>query len=369
MALVRGYVMLISSNKERGIIMNTELLDFYEEQGFKIIPLLKQGKAPRDKGWNKKEYTRLALEKNQDNWGVQCGDVSNLVVIDLDNHNENEELGVDALARLCKDQNKTLPETYTVQSPSGGIHHYFRMKDNQKHTARFHKNIEGYPQIDVQTNHKYVVGEGSSTDIGTYTQVSETRDIADLPAWLYKLIVAQRDHAKEKPRTLNALGSIIDNTTMWKDLDFDTWAELVLSDCINAAVKDTDAFVFLFMLNKNTYKKSKEELTNTVTKFYNGINILTERNPLNDFIRRVLEGAGEGQRNNYMNEMSGRILASGCSNKKGAYSLAKLVNHFACVPPMEQDEFFQTWNSTLRIELDREARIKKSLEGEENDGN
>jgi hypothetical protein len=74
-----------------------------------------------------------------------------------------------------------LPETYTVRTPSGGGHYYFRLPDGHPGV----KNSVGVvaPGIDVRSTNGYVLAAGSRTPQGAYA-VAVDAPIAAAPDWL-----------------------------------------------------------------------------------------------------------------------------------------------------------------------------------------
>lgn len=110
--------------------MSSQRLDFalaFAQAGFHLHPC-KQDKKPYLDAWPDKATTDLnqiqawAQEFPGCRWGVAAGK-SGLVILDSD-IKENKR-GEDTLALLQAD-NGALPETYTVRTPSGGVHRYLR---------------------------------------------------------------------------------------------------------------------------------------------------------------------------------------------------------------------------------------------------
>ncbi|WP_431428829.1 bifunctional DNA primase/polymerase [Actinophytocola sp.] len=126
------------------------------------------------------------------NIGVATGP-SGLHVLDLDAaHGEDPpprwagaRHGRDVLARLADQAGQPLPsDTYTVQTPSGGFHLYFRIPQvlNLRNTvARL-----GW-RVDSRGGGGYVVAAGSLLTHGRYT-VANDHSIASLPDWLIPLL-------------------------------------------------------------------------------------------------------------------------------------------------------------------------------------
>jgi hypothetical protein len=108
------------------------------------------------------------------------------VVIDLDVAKDGSgESGQDALAALCEARGEPWPVTYTVATPSGGRHLYFRASPDRKIG-----NSPGElpPRIDVRGVGGFVVGAGSVIPAGEYRVCGPVLMLAPLPGWLARLI-------------------------------------------------------------------------------------------------------------------------------------------------------------------------------------
>lgn len=126
------------------------------------------------------------------NIGVSTGP-SGLHVLDLDAaHGEDPpprwagaRHGRDVLARLADQAGQPLPsDTYTVQTPSGGLHLYFRIPpvpELRNTVARL-----GW-RVDSRGRGGYVVAAGSFLAQGRYT-VANDHSIAPMPDWLIPLL-------------------------------------------------------------------------------------------------------------------------------------------------------------------------------------
>jgi hypothetical protein len=107
-------------------------------------------------------------------------------VIDLDMAKDGGGAsGQAALAALCEAHGEPWPVTYTVATPSGGRHLYFRASAKHKIT-----NSAGSlpPLIDVRGSGGFVVGAGSVIPAGEYTVRGSVLALATLPEWLARLI-------------------------------------------------------------------------------------------------------------------------------------------------------------------------------------
>lgn len=187
--------------------------------GFVPIPI--RGKIPVTKGWtnfrnnpiedqadimsgkypkNVRRVANLVQYKSADNVGIVTGEASGVVVIDIDT--ENNGVGVwDELVEI-NSPTKSIPETFTVQTPSGGRHYYFKYTPDLTRIGNINR-IYRLP-FDYRTTDGMVVYPGSSNKQGIpYTVAggyvpSETQPgqydviIAEMPSWLRTFLVMDR---------------------------------------------------------------------------------------------------------------------------------------------------------------------------------
>jgi len=127
------------------------------------------------------------------NVGIACGP-SGLVVIDLDTRTEplpdwdGATTGREVLDQLAAQHGETLPDTYSVRTPTDGEHAYYRMPDGLelRNTQGGHGHSLG-PLVDTRAIGGFVVGAGSIRPEGAYL-VAEHGQIAELPTWLATLL-------------------------------------------------------------------------------------------------------------------------------------------------------------------------------------
>lgn len=169
------------------------------DKGFKVFPLKpydsqtpddltekelndwkNKQKAPAFTGWqdwaktaNRKKIEQHGRANPLSNWGVYCG-ISDLLVIDLDI--KKGVSGGKTLKKLIA-ENKPLPKTMTVTTPSGGTHIYYK----GKHKTSSKKLGEG---IDTRGVGGYVVAPGSRIGDREYEISNVVDDIPELPRWL-----------------------------------------------------------------------------------------------------------------------------------------------------------------------------------------
>ncbi|MEV8429876.1 bifunctional DNA primase/polymerase [Streptomyces chartreusis] len=120
------------------------------------------------------------------NVGIATGP-SVLVVVDLDmpkdksgKGSSDAPCGATSFVALCERAGQSWPATYTVRTPSGGMHLYFQAPPGME----FH-NTAGTvaPLVDTRAWGGNVVAAGSTTWQGAY-EVAGDAPVVDLPAWL-----------------------------------------------------------------------------------------------------------------------------------------------------------------------------------------
>lgn len=124
--------------------------------GYRMFPLGKGGKIPRDKGWQRNEYTVPEIVR----WLRQGGNIGIVLgaedlVVDVDPRHGGDE----ALERLEADLNIDLSSAPAVLSGrgDGGRHIYFRKPAG----LRVAGGLEGFKGIDIKTTRGLVVAPGS----------------------------------------------------------------------------------------------------------------------------------------------------------------------------------------------------------------
>jgi hypothetical protein len=118
-------------------------------------------------------------------YGIACGP-ARLVVIDLDvAKGGSGRRGETAFKALCETHGEPWPITYTVATPSGGKHLYFRASPEHK-IGNGDRNLPSL--IDVRGAGGYVLGAGSVIPDGEYRACGSVLTLASLPGWLARLI-------------------------------------------------------------------------------------------------------------------------------------------------------------------------------------
>ena len=131
----------------------------YDKLGWVVMPIKPNDKRPIIKNWSKIQSNDETLDKFKDtsNIGIIMGATSNIVCIDVDVKNAD---GIATLEKLERELGE-LPQTVMSETPSGGIHYYFKYVKG----IRNRKNVgEG---IDIQADGTQTVEAPSQID-GTY---------------------------------------------------------------------------------------------------------------------------------------------------------------------------------------------------------
>ncbi|MFF6903538.1 bifunctional DNA primase/polymerase [Streptomyces hydrogenans] len=170
-------------------------------RGLAVFPLPAGGRIP-ERGWQ--HQATLLPERLPEllagrGVGIGCR-ASHAVALDLDVHGDEDGPGV--LEALAARLGKVVPETFTVSTPSGGQHLYFRAPEGRTIGSSSGGRTRLGPGIDVRgPGHRsggYLVGPGSV--IGGRPYVI-TRDVplAPLPSWIDDLLSRRQHATKGRP--------------------------------------------------------------------------------------------------------------------------------------------------------------------------
>jgi Bifunctional DNA primase/polymerase, N-terminal len=145
----------LSGDQDRTTVPPGHIARSYAELGLAVHPC--DGKVPLVK-WRDESTTDLAtIAAWWERWpdasiGVDCGK-SGLVVVDLDVKD-----GIDGIGNWKRHiDGKHVPATYSVRTPSGGLHHWFRDPEGK------YRNSAGLiaPGVDIRAVGGFVVAPGS----------------------------------------------------------------------------------------------------------------------------------------------------------------------------------------------------------------
>ncbi|MDK9494689.1 bifunctional DNA primase/polymerase [Streptomyces katrae] len=142
---------------------------------------------PEQRATTDPDRIRAAWVARAYNVGLATGPAG-LVVIDLDPPKPSDPpgtlSGTDIFAALCRATGQQIPPTFTVTTPSGGVHLYFTAPPGPK--IRSNQDFLGR-HIDHRAWGGYVVAPGSTTPTGIYA-VTDDRPVAPLPGWVHAKI-------------------------------------------------------------------------------------------------------------------------------------------------------------------------------------
>ena len=163
-------------------------------RGFALFPLRPGAKVPAvARDWEHVATTSPARLRQlssdpRANYGVACGP-SNLIVVDLDVAKDeapgSPHDGWQVLRELAAERGEALPHTFTVSTPSGGRHLYFRPPVDAPAPRNTVRRLG--PLIDTRGVGGYVVAPGSRVD-GVEYRVIVDAPIAELPEWINTLL-------------------------------------------------------------------------------------------------------------------------------------------------------------------------------------
>ncbi|MGW1678545.1 bifunctional DNA primase/polymerase [Saccharopolyspora sp. NPDC002376] len=192
------------------------------ELGWKVFPLLPGTKRPalhghrtctgegvcRDGhlGWEQRatsDPTRICRcwAHRPYNIGLATGPSLQLVIdLDQPKPGQEERSGAERLADLARRHGEEVPETYTVTTPSGGTHLYFRAPAETE--LRNTSGVLG-PLIDTRGHGGYVVAAGSITLQGGY-ELYDDSEPAVLPGWLAQALAFRPSPVISAPREIAA---------------------------------------------------------------------------------------------------------------------------------------------------------------------
>lgn len=179
-------------------------------RGWALIPIRPGSKAPSVRRWEQHASTdpdRIAafFTRHPDhNAGIACGP-SGLLVIDCDQPkpdqppDEHPRDGWAVLARLAHPHGG-LPATWTVTTPSGGRHLYFRAPDPATASRSALGNTARAlgPLLDTRGRGGQVLAPGSRLPHGGYQLLDDTSPAA-LPTWLVQALTVRPATAVSGP--------------------------------------------------------------------------------------------------------------------------------------------------------------------------
>lgn len=176
----------MEKEKLKALIQDKKLLPIIPLQGYKNIPSVKWSKEEnRIKSIG--EYEKY-LNKNCTGYSLLTGVVSGIMVIDLDvNHGDSSINGIDTFSNfieeLTTEDKEIIKNTFSVRSPRGGIHLYFKYKKGLKNKAEY------IPGVDVRTDGgiitlPYTKRKLEEGEIKEYTLLNDS-NVKEIPKALF----------------------------------------------------------------------------------------------------------------------------------------------------------------------------------------
>lgn len=165
-------------------------------KGWSIFPVKPDSKIPltirgfKDATKNKEQVLVWASSYPTANIGVATGAMSGLAVVDVDV--KNGKTGKHSIAMI----KGLIPEkTYTVKTPSKGLHYYYSISEPVKSRNGF------MPGVDIKADGGYVVGPGSEIEGKFY------RCLLDVPLLDFRLtrLVAKRKEPIPEPSEIRKM--------------------------------------------------------------------------------------------------------------------------------------------------------------------
>lgn len=176
--------------------------DHAKRSGFKYIPTI--NKRPVLNDWpNKASNDHAQMDQWETDFpgsmlGLPTGAANGIIVIDLDVKPSQDTDGIAEWGEIIHQYGEGLPpDTYTVSTPSGGLHIYFRAPEGIKIPNSVSLLGKG---IDVRGDGGQVVSVWAETQDGRiYEPATDTTDILSLPEWLLNLLIDKNQHIKKPP--------------------------------------------------------------------------------------------------------------------------------------------------------------------------
>lgn len=176
-----------------------ELAYSYVDRGWALIPVHPGSKVPIERDWparlarTRGEVDAMLARWDGCNLGLATGVASGVWVLDIDPQSGGDVKVAGLVAAYGR-----LPETYTVRTPSGGLHYYFRMPDDFEPRNHQHGSGGKLPiGIDVRGWHGQVVVPPSRRADGDYVTLVNVEAVR-APGWLLEMIQPERREPKAK---------------------------------------------------------------------------------------------------------------------------------------------------------------------------
>ncbi len=151
----------------------------YHVNGYNLLPI-GPDKRPTIKSWKEwqteQQSDEIILEwfkDNKNNIGIITGKISGISVVDIDNK-DGQDKAIEMLRKF--------PDTFTVQTPSGGYHCYYKYAEGFTVSANAYPDL---PNVDIRSDSGYVGAPPSINSNGKAYEVINNIPLAPFPSNLF----------------------------------------------------------------------------------------------------------------------------------------------------------------------------------------
>ena len=220
------------------------------QAGLYVYPIIPNGKQPiRNYSYLKAtqdiaEIERWFMDDPNINIGLNLAK-SNLIVVDIDNHNNDLQAPLQSLSNL----GYNLPSDYVERTQSGGLHYYFRSNKPVKPTRKT-KFIDGVDLLSdfvvSSPSNNYKVLNGTTLD-----------DIPQTPNWIIKALdnrAMPSDRMQDNPISYRKYytGYLIDEIVDGVDSgNRNNWTASIFGKLLRSGAKPKKAYELLKVINDN----------------------------------------------------------------------------------------------------------------------
>lgn len=254
----------------------------------RLIPLRDYRKTPYDK-WSTDEA--IPFKGNETGYGIDTGR-SNLIVIDCDVKNEGEN-GLDAYLDMVQEHEGDYPNTYSVETPSGGMHFYYQAPPGSEIRNSIGDLAKG---IDVRAIGGMIIGadtliQDDQGNVYQYKAMDPDAPIAELPNWLgekLNQVAPKRKQLKNNPSDEDSKQGVLHAAEEIEQKNALLWALDNMSSSGEGSRNDTLNHTAYFLGRKRVERSKAEELISIAM-----VNGLTEQEAQRTFERAYEDGLKE----------------------------------------------------------------------------
>lgn len=220
------------------------------QRGLYVYPIVPNGKQPiKDYSYLKASQDitlikRWFMDEPNINIGLNLAK-SNLIVVDIDNHNNNLQAPLQSLSNL----GYNLPSDYVERTKSGGLHFYFRSNKPVKPTRKT-KFIDGVDLLSdfvvTSPSTNYKILNGATLD-----------DIPQAPNWIIKALdnrAMPSDRMQDNPTPYRRYytGYLIDEIVTGVDAgNRNNWIASIFGKLLRAGTNPRNAYSLIHLINDN----------------------------------------------------------------------------------------------------------------------